>query len=111
VRCVPRRSCSTNEIPRAGMVRQREGAMSGAQAAALGMLAPTAGVAAMQGLLLDLAASRSPRSAAGVFDCCIPEAQGVERSADGRGSIEVAEAYMYVDRQMSLPLVHNRATF
>jgi hypothetical protein len=50
------------------MVRQREGAMSGAQAAALGMLAPAAGVAAMQGLLLDLAAARSPRSAAGAFN-------------------------------------------
>ena len=36
--------------------------MSEAQAAALGMLAPAAGVAAMQGLLLDLAAARSPRS-------------------------------------------------
>jgi hypothetical protein len=52
--------------PRAGMVRQREGAMSEAASAALGMLTPAAGVAAMQGLLLDLAAARSPRSAAGV---------------------------------------------
>lgn len=48
------------------MVRQKEGAMSEAQAAALGMLTPAAGVAAMQGLLLDLAAARSPR-AAGAF--------------------------------------------
>lgn len=37
--------------------------MSDAQAAALGMLTPAAGVAAMQGLLLDLAAARSPRAA------------------------------------------------
>lgn len=37
--------------------------MSEAQARALGMLTPAAGVAAMQGLLLDLAAARSPRAA------------------------------------------------
>ena len=49
--------------------------MSGAQAAALGMLAPAAGVAAMQGLLLDLAAARSPRSAAGALDCDMSGAQ------------------------------------
>lgn len=37
--------------------------MSDAQAASLGMLTPAAGVAAMQGVLLDLAAARSPRAA------------------------------------------------
>lgn len=50
--------------------------MSGAQAAALGMLAPAAGVSAMQGLLLDLAAARTPRSAAGAFARDMSEAQG-----------------------------------
>ncbi len=37
--------------------------MSDAQAVSLGMLTPAAGVAAMQGVLLDLAAARSPRAA------------------------------------------------
>lgn len=52
-----------HRVTPAGMVRQKEGAMSASHAASLGMLTPAAGVAAMQGLLLDLAAARSPRAA------------------------------------------------
>jgi hypothetical protein len=85
------------------MVRQREGAMNGAQAAALGMLAPAAGVAAMQGLLLDLAAARSPRSAAGAFNHDMSEAQVCVVKTCREGCTAVAEINMSTDQQMDLP--------
>lgn len=45
------------------MIRQTQGSMSEAQAAALGMLSPCAGVAAMAGVLAELAFASSPRAA------------------------------------------------
>lgn len=47
----------------AGMIRQTQGSMSEAQAGALGMLSPCAGVAAMAGVLAELAFASSPRAA------------------------------------------------
>ena len=45
------------------MIRQTQRAMSESQAAALGMLSPAAGVAAMANVLADLSFATSPRAA------------------------------------------------